>query len=250
MKLQTNEIHETFSDMLENRAIQTVFQPIVSLQDGSLYGFEALTRGPVNTPLQNPEYLFNYAMEQDQLWDLEYLCRTKALESAHELELKGKLFLNVNPNIMSDEKFRQGFTKEYLSKYAIDPETIVFEITEKEAASSTDFVGHIGGDDFIMVIPAGNCIQYCEQIISKFDASIKHFYRKQDLEKGFIHAQNRHGESEQFPLLTISIAGITNHSFQSTFELAESASSLKKQCKQLSGSNYLFSNPLTTFVHA
>ena len=45
----------------------------------------------------------------------------------------GKLFLNVNPNIMSDRKFRQGFTKDYLSRFHMDAETIVFEITEKEA---------------------------------------------------------------------------------------------------------------------
>ena len=94
-----------------------------------------LSRGPANTPLQNPEKLFTYAMEHDQLWDLEYLCRTKALESAHALQSEGKLFLNVNPNIMSDAKFRHGFTREYLSRYKIDSEKIVFEITEKEAIS-------------------------------------------------------------------------------------------------------------------
>ena len=74
-------------------------------------------------------------MEHDQLWDLEYLCRTKALESAHTLQSEGKLFLNVNPNIINDPKFRHGFTREYLSRYNIDSEKIVFEITEKEAIS-------------------------------------------------------------------------------------------------------------------
>lgn len=140
MIAEKDNLENLFSTMLKENNIQTVFQPIISLKDGSLYGYEALSRGPVQTILQNPEQLFAYAMKQDLLWDLEYLCRTRALESACSLQAKGKLFLNVNPNIMNDEKFKQGFTKEYLSKYEIDAEKIVFEITEKEAITNlTDF---------------------------------------------------------------------------------------------------------------
>jgi len=135
IKLKEDHLRELFFSIIRNREIQTVFQPIISLEDGGILGYEALSRGPSNTPLQNPEKLFSYAMEHNQLWDLEYLCRTKALESAHTLQSEGKLFLNVNPNIMSDAKFKQGFTREYLSRYKIDSEKIVFEITEREAIS-------------------------------------------------------------------------------------------------------------------
>ena len=133
--LKEEHLKELFFRTIRNEEISTVFQPIISLQDGGVLGYEALSRGPSNTPLQNPEKLFAYAMEHDQLWDLEYLCRTKALESAHRLQSAGKLFLNVNPNIMSDAKFKHGFTRKYLSKYQIDSDKIVFEITEKEAIS-------------------------------------------------------------------------------------------------------------------
>ena len=135
ISLKEDDLNELFLHTIRNEDIQTVFQPIISLEDGELLGYEALSRGPANTPLQNPDKLFSYAMEHDQLWNLEYLCRTKALESAHALQSEGKLFLNVNPNIMNDPKFRFGFTKEYLSRYKIDSEKIVFEITEREAIS-------------------------------------------------------------------------------------------------------------------
>lgn len=580
IKLEENYLQQLFYRILRKRDIQTVFQPIISLEDGTILGYEALSRGPMRTPLQNPEKLFTYAMENGQLWELESLCRTKALESAHALQTEGKLFLNVNPNIMSDRKFRQGFTKDYLSRFHMDAETIVFEITEKEAIGNlthfkktvshykeqlyqiaiddvgsgysglniltdihphymkldmqlirnidrvqtkqslvkslcefaahsqidiiaegietekelaklielgvrfgqgyyiqkpdpdllpiregvialiidenkrkqsrsikrlagslvkemstplrtleghvlinevktlmhqdqsvpgfcivqgsqvigvitrselhvkisgpygyslfsnkpiieimdtdflqvdvetpihtvaklammrdakhlydfitvtkngdyygivtvkellektmeievsvakhlnpltelpgnllieqqlqqcvevqegygvlyfdldnfkpyndvygfekgdqilmhvanllkeivlpNDFIGHIGGDDFIVVASAEQSVPYCEQFIERFDASIEQFYTKKDVENGWITSKNRHGMDESFPLLTISIAGILNHHFQSTYDLARIASEVKKRCKQMTGSNYLF----------
>jgi len=131
--LKENHLKELLFRIIRKKEIQTVFQPIISLEDAAILGYEALSRGPANTALQNPEKLFTYAMEQDQLWELEYLCRTKALESAHKIQAEGKLFLNVNPNIMSNPKFKQGFTSDYLRRFGMDSETIVFEITEKEA---------------------------------------------------------------------------------------------------------------------
>lgn len=122
-----------FESILTERNVQTVFQPIISLKNGEIYGYEALCRGPAQTKFVNPEVLFEFATEQQRLWELEFLCRTTALERYANLQLEGKLFLNVNPNIMSDIRFREGFTKDYLSQFSIDPDAIVFEITEKEA---------------------------------------------------------------------------------------------------------------------
>jgi EAL domain-containing protein (putative c-di-GMP-specific phosphodiesterase class I) len=72
--------------------------------------------------------------------ELELLCRTKAIETAHNLDARIKLFLNVNPNVINDAKFKQGFTKEYLNSFSMNPEDIVFEITENEAVNNvSDF---------------------------------------------------------------------------------------------------------------
>jgi diguanylate cyclase (GGDEF)-like protein len=119
--------------IISSSDIRTVYQPIISLRDGSILGYEALSRGPVGSPLQNPDALFSVATESGKLWELEQLCRTKALETAFPSGAGFSLFLNVNPNVIHDDKFKQGFTKEYLMNYHIDPSNIYFEISEKNA---------------------------------------------------------------------------------------------------------------------
>ena len=129
---------EQFLAVLQNETITTVFQPIVSLRDGQTIGYEALSRGPKE--MQNPEILFTSAKHFNKVWELEQLCRSKALEAAAAQQIQGKLFLNVNPNVMHDRKFRTGFTKAYLQNYDLQSENIVFEITEREAVDNiTDF---------------------------------------------------------------------------------------------------------------
>ena len=124
--------------IIQSGLITTVFQPIISLRDASVLGNEALSRGPEGTEMQNPEVLFNNAVKYDLLWSLELLCRTKSLESLKNSNVKTKLFLNVNPNIINDSKFKQGFTGNYLSKFSIEPDSIIFEITEKGTIDNID----------------------------------------------------------------------------------------------------------------
>ena len=131
-----NRLKELFLNVVNNREVRTVFQPIVSLRDGTAYGYEALSRGPQNTEMHSPEMLFCYAEKCDSLWELELLCRSKALEAVSEGQHKIRLFLNVYPNVMHDIKFRKGFTREYLDRYGIDPQDIVFEINEKAAVQN------------------------------------------------------------------------------------------------------------------
>lgn len=127
-------IKEALDYIVDNKKIKTVFQPIVSLRDGSVYGHEALSRITCESEIKNPDMLFNTAIKYNCLWQLELLCRTKALEAAFIFMIppyNKKLFLNVNPWTMHDETFKRGFTKEFLQQYNIDPNSIIFEITEK-----------------------------------------------------------------------------------------------------------------------
>lgn len=122
--------------IIEKSQIKSVFQPIISLVDGQILGHEALSRITSKTIISNTEELFNLAGEYNRLWDLELLCRVKSLEAAYiqmQPPYDKKLFVNVNPRVMHDVKFRDGFTIEYLNKYNIIPENIIFEITERQA---------------------------------------------------------------------------------------------------------------------
>lgn len=150
---------EIFNTIIDEKKIKTVFQPIVSLRDGSIFGYEALSRiSDIYTDF-NIEELFCLSEKYSRIWDLEFLCRTTALETAF-IKLKPpcskKLFLNVNPNIMHDSKFKQGFTKEYLSKFGITPEQIVFEITErnviKDMSSFLSIISHYKEQNYTIAI--------------------------------------------------------------------------------------------------
>ncbi len=92
--------------------------------NGSILGYEALSRITCESEIKNPDELFNVAGELNRLWELELLCRTTALETAYKFMVPPftkKLFLNVNPNIMHDENLKKGFTKEFLMQYGIAP---------------------------------------------------------------------------------------------------------------------------------
>lgn len=132
----TEKTLEALDNIIDNKYIKTVFQPIVSLKDGSVFGHEALSRITCECEIRDPETLFAAAVKYNRLWQLELLCRTKALEAAFVFMIppySKKLFINVNPHTMHDENFKKGFTKEFLKQYNIDPRSIIFEITEKDA---------------------------------------------------------------------------------------------------------------------
>ncbi|HWT74438.1 MAG TPA: GGDEF domain-containing protein [Mobilitalea sp.] len=129
-----DERKEALDYIINNKQIRTVFQPIISLRDGSVLGHEALSRITCDNVIKNPEMLFGIAGEYNRLWDLELLCRTKALEAAYQFMIppySKMLFLNVNPNIMHDENFKKGFTREFLMQFHIEPQNVIFEITER-----------------------------------------------------------------------------------------------------------------------
>lgn len=137
-----NRRKESLDYIIHHKKISVVFQPIISLKSGIVLGYEALSRITCESEFKNPEMLFTAAEEYNRLWDLELLCRTKALEAAHIFMVSPynkKLFMNVNPNIMHDDAFKRGFTKNFLKQYGIAPNNVIFEITEKNVIE--DMVG-------------------------------------------------------------------------------------------------------------
>lgn len=131
--LKEKDLGDEFMEILKNGEIRTVFQPIISLKDGELLGYEALSRGPKKSVFENPEKLFEYAKIFGRLWELDLLCRMKALENISNYNPNFNIFLNVDPNIINDEKFKKGFTKDFVKEFDINPENIIFEITEKNS---------------------------------------------------------------------------------------------------------------------
>jgi len=126
-------------EIIEQRRLNALFQPIIDLKSGEFLGFEGLIRGPADSPLHSPINLFGAAAQQDLQLELEMLARQTVLEAFAKLNLPGNLFLNVSPQTMTHPSFKNGQTLEFLRQLGIAPERVIIEITENQP--TFDFEG-------------------------------------------------------------------------------------------------------------
>jgi diguanylate cyclase (GGDEF)-like protein len=107
--------------------------------------------------------------------------------------------------------------------------------------SRNDFIGHIGGDDFVVITDPEHVDVLCENIIKDFDERIPELYSDVDKRAGFISTVNRRGQVTQYPIMTISIAAVSNEHrvLRNHLEVGEIAAELKKKAKSIVGSVYL-----------
>jgi GGDEF domain-containing protein/CHASE3 domain sensor protein len=111
----------------------------------------------------------------------------------------------------------------------------------KTRGTPSDFVGHIGGDDFVAVTSPECMNSLCDEIIAQFDSIAPQFYSEQDRQNGYISGKSRQGVEMRFPIMTISIAVVTNlqRSFSSPLEMSAVAIELKEYAKSFQRSLYV-----------
>ena len=104
-----------------------------------------------------------------------------------------------------------------------------------------DFVGHVGGDDFVSILNYENARKIGRYIIKKFDDEIRQFYTEDDISKGFIKVLNRKGKLEKYAIMTITVAMISNKykKYITPLEIGEDGASVKKKAKTIEGSTFL-----------
>ena len=100
------------------------------------------------------------------------------------------------------------------------------------------FVGHIGGDDFIFIIPPGAVTEACSEIVSIFDALAPFQYSEHDRRAGYFFGKDRRGQLHRVPLMTVSIGVVTNERrhFTHAAQVSELATEMKSYAKTLPGS--------------
>lgn len=109
----------------------------------------------------------------------------------------------------------------------------------KEARQGGDFLGHIGGDDFVIISEPPRAEELCRRFVPVFDARIRKFYTEKDREQGFFIGKDRKGVLQKFPLISVTIAIVTDDGtrFSNPLAMAEAAAQLKEYAKTLPGSN-------------
>lgn len=135
--------------------------------------------------------------------------------------------------------------KSYNDKYGYAKGDEIIRITAKILAEAIDklsedegFVGHVGGDDFILITSADQADAISSFIISRFDQFIPWQYSKKDRESKYIEAIDRKGEAVTYPLMTMSIACVTNEKGDIIHhaQVSERAAQLKRYAKSRKGS--------------
>ena len=117
--------------IIRERYLTVLFQPIIANNPRNIFGYEALIRGPSNSPLHSPVTLFETAARYGRLVELELLCREVSIQQFKRLNLPGKLFLNTSPESLFQPNFRSGCTLDILQHAGLRPERVVIELTEQ-----------------------------------------------------------------------------------------------------------------------
>jgi PAS domain S-box-containing protein len=138
--------------------------------------------------------------------------------------------------------------KAYNDKYGFAPGDEIIKFTADVLKKSLDagncpdsFVGHIGGDDFVLLVPSEKTKGVVDFIIREFDAGVITYYNQGDIDQGFISSVNRLGIKENFPIMSISMAGIdlSHNRYGAYIEVNDACAGLKKKSKLMPGSSFI-----------
>jgi|GEM_PF-42043 len=121
--------------ILAEESLSAVFQPIVSLKNGSVLGHEALIRGKPGSPLARPDALFACATRMGLLFEVDTLCQRIALAAARDSGLAGlgKLFLNIHPASLRERAYQGSPLVKAIEAFGVPPSQVVIELTERQA---------------------------------------------------------------------------------------------------------------------
>ncbi len=111
----------------------------------------------------------------------------------------------------------------------------------RRRGTANDFVGHIGGDDFIVVTQNERAEEIAKEVIAEFDRDIRNLYSAKDLRAGYIETRDRRGALNRFPIITLSMAIVSNDRGQLSnyAQVGEAAAELKRYAKSIAGSVYV-----------
>jgi len=135
-RITARERRRGFVEMVLDRRITSVYEPIVDVKSRTVFGYEALARGPAGTPLHAPVVLFGAAIREDWVFELDCLCRESALKGAIDFPEATKLFVNILPTTFHDPNFRADRLVRTLEECELRPSDLVFEISEQESIES------------------------------------------------------------------------------------------------------------------
>jgi EAL domain-containing protein (putative c-di-GMP-specific phosphodiesterase class I)/GGDEF domain-containing protein len=126
--------------LIEQKKLIPYYQPVVSLTQKHIIGYESFIRGPANSPFHNPLNLFDVAHKYGLLAQLEFTCTEISLKQFAEFKLESKLFLNISPQILLHSDLIGNETSDLLKKFGLTHESVVIELTEHRPSEDYDLM--------------------------------------------------------------------------------------------------------------
>jgi GGDEF domain-containing protein len=159
----------------------------------------------------------------------------------------------IRRRLESDQEFAVCYAdldhfKEFNDRYSYyDGDRVIYILSRilhdvvKGLLGQRGFVGHIGGDDFLFIIPAPEISPVCSEILDVFDTLIPLQYNEQDRRAGYFFGKDRRGQLHRVPLMTLSIGIVTNRNrrFTHPAQVSELATEMKSYAKTLPGSVFV-----------
>src|SRR5262249_35097424 len=121
--------------------VETYFQPIVHVNSGEVFGYEALTRGPRGSQFETPKVLFGFSDRLRISPMLDGVCRRRAIRSARGLSAGQKLFVNSLPATLLDPGFVEGEAEVMRGEGFPRASDVVLEITERTGIEDFESFG-------------------------------------------------------------------------------------------------------------
>jgi GGDEF domain-containing protein len=198
--------------------------------------------------------LFSPAEQRSRLDAM--LVRTERDVSVHpSTRLPGttEIEREIRRRLESDQEFAVCYAdldhfKEFNDRYSYyDGDRVIYLLSRilhdvvKGLLGAKGFVGHIGGDDFIFVVPSTEISVVCSEILDVFDTLIPLQYNDQDRRAGYFFGKDRRGQLHRVPLMTLSIGIVTNRhrKFAHPAQVSELATEMKSYAKTLPGSVFV-----------
>lgn len=212
----TNEIKNRMAEIIKEKEIKTVFQPVVNLKNGTIFGYEAFSRITLKKCSFTIREAFDYAREMKRLSEFETLCRKSAVKSAVGKPQNAKLFLNFDPNIICEDEYKSGVTAEKLEKKDIDYGDIVFEAAEKWAVSDIELyknaMNNYRGQGYAVAVD-NVCSGYSgiNRILDinpqyiKIDAEIINNIENDEMKRSYVSALSQFTNDLGIPLIAVGV---------------------------------------------
>ncbi len=135
-----SDLRKEIINILDGKLLTPHFQPIVSLTQKRILGYEALIRGPSDSALHSPFNLFTTAEQFNLSTRLEFLCREITIQRYADLGIKEKLFINASPLVLLQPEFKKGETLRLLDQYGVNPRSVIIELTEHKPADNYEIM--------------------------------------------------------------------------------------------------------------